>query len=848
LPKQNDSKITDYRFEDYPIFESSNLKIFESNLIGGNMSKNKYLLILVLLGLISFAGATTFIVPSVDYPTIQSAINAASLHGDKIQVAAGTYPEDLIIDHKANLELVGASGAIIVEQATYPFPIGIANIKIWNSNGVKIHGFTIKSPALEAGHYSPGIVIDSKNVQIYNNTFEVARSSDYSIGVSVGIQTSNKEDLNVPQPVDVSGLYIHDNTFTDLGSGDVGYDAIYINPDTGTGTVAIVNNQFTDYIWRGITTERSHTTISGNSLITTAPDISDISYPLGIYIRNIKGENQNMVTLNGNTVKQFDRGIVIGTIAGTVIPIETLTNISVTQNIVQTNLIGVVVNNNHINGNITFGAQNTDPADPVNILNAENNWWGDASGPTPPSIPSDVGDVVSDNVDFDPWLTTATTAWNISAPMPTLIPPKYVKDGGAVVAVTSPTDEDNVIYAFKGWKSKEFKMFNGTTWIDKAEIPFALKPGTTTESKKYPNKGASLCWDGDNTIYATKGGNTFEFWAYDIVANTWARKKTIATPKGLKGGTSICWYGEGQDGKVYLLAGGQKNDEPNNFYAYTPGGDSGTWTAPGDLAGAPRQFPDTTIRDKAWKDGSCIVAMGSGENGVIYALKGGDKYNFLCAYDVGNTITPHSWATKETIPRVHPMLGKKTKTGDGGAMTTDGSFLYAIKGGGKQDFWMFTPGTPGVWAPLETIPRMGSGYGFRKSVPKTGAGLAYLNDYVYLLKGNKLDEFWRYNTGSITIARVNPSTITTTTSETTTKLNLNLTVNSFTRTINYTIQTAGKVSLKLYNATGRLVKTVYDGYINAGTYTTTLSNVNSGIYFLRYEDKTNQAEIKLIVQ
>jgi hypothetical protein len=41
---------------------------------------------------------------------------------------------------------------------------------------------------------------------------------------------------------------------------------------------------------------------------------------------------------------------------------------------------------------------------------------------------------------------------------------------------------------------------------------------------------------------------------------------------------------------------------------------------------------------------------------------------------------------------------------------------------------------------------------------------------------------------------------------------------------------------------------VYDGYINAGTYTTTLSNVNSGIYFLRYEDKTNQAEIKLIVQ
>jgi hypothetical protein len=38
-------------------------------------------------------------------------------------------------------------------------------------------------------------------------------------------------------------------------------------------------------------------------------------------------------------------------------------------------------------------------------INAENNWWGDATGPYhPDSNPGGLGDTVSDYVDFDPWL------------------------------------------------------------------------------------------------------------------------------------------------------------------------------------------------------------------------------------------------------------------------------------------------------------------------------------------------------------------------------------------------------------------------------------------------------------
>jgi len=40
------------------------------------------------------------------------------------------------------------------------------------------------------------------------------------------------------------------------------------------------------------------------------------------------------------------------------------------------------------------------------VINAENNWWGDATGPYHPTgNPGGLGDTVSDYVDFDPWLS-----------------------------------------------------------------------------------------------------------------------------------------------------------------------------------------------------------------------------------------------------------------------------------------------------------------------------------------------------------------------------------------------------------------------------------------------------------
>ncbi|MBA7640557.1 hypothetical protein ES703_48227 [subsurface metagenome] len=58
------------------------------------------------------------------------------------------------------------------------------------------------------------------------------------------------------------------------------------------------------------------------------------------------------------------------------------------------------INFNNITENISYAVFN---ADPNVVINAEYNWWGDASGPS--GYGPGTGDSVSQLVDYDPWLT-----------------------------------------------------------------------------------------------------------------------------------------------------------------------------------------------------------------------------------------------------------------------------------------------------------------------------------------------------------------------------------------------------------------------------------------------------------
>ncbi len=438
-----------------------------------------------------------------------------------------------------------------------------------------------------------------------------------------------------------------------------------------------------------------------------------------------------------------------------------------------------------------------------------------------------------------------TSAWTkLDDSMPAaydLKPGKSVKDGASMTVVNA--GDFTGIYAFHGNKSRVFRKYTTSTkglWADLESIPFGYKYPLAEPPKintKKIGKGASLCWDGANKIYAVKGNGTKEFWAYyidaedTIPADEWIPMPFIAEiPKGLKGGASICYY----NGNVYLLAGGQKVTD-NNFYKYEVA--TNTWSA---LNKDNNMIPD----NKPYKDGSCIVQYG----GNIYALKGGGKNNYFYTYNIdGNFWNP----TPDSVPLLN-QFAKKIKIKDGAAMTVAEDNIYLIKGGGKQDFYKYTIAS-GAWAELETVPK---GLGGKKRVPKTGAALVYYNGLLYLLKGNNYPEFWTYGPLSKSAGISNNHTIPSTTNpiqtQTITKTStlLHITPNPMNRNtiIRYAVLKGGNVSMKLYNTNGTLVKTLLNRYQNSGEYILNLTNIAKGVYFVKYEANNEKSEVKLIVQ
>ncbi|MFZ2147708.1 MAG: filamentous hemagglutinin N-terminal domain-containing protein, partial [Sedimentisphaerales bacterium] len=348
---------------------------------------------------------------------IQNGIDVAATNATvSIATSGSPYTEDLTITTDG-LELTSATGDAddvtikgVANVDSGLFPLAAPNIEILGDD-VTIHGFTIEGPDPVAGKYASGMVIGGLNVEVYDNKFLVTNADTWD-DISQGIQTYYG-GVN-PAGTDLSGLNIHDNEFDALGDGTAGYEAIYINrvttDPTPTGAVTIADNTFNGPLIRGITTERSNVTISGNTINTTllADDADSVGEAFqGILVRDGALGNQQDVIISNNTIsgvgagEGFAQGIRIGTTG------QTLTNITVQENTVTNNTTGVqvrssadgvVVNNNAISGNTTYGVENMDTG---NTLDASGNWYGTNTA-------AGVAAEVSANVDYTPWLDSGT--------------------------------------------------------------------------------------------------------------------------------------------------------------------------------------------------------------------------------------------------------------------------------------------------------------------------------------------------------------------------------------------------------------------------------------------------------
>ena len=650
------------------------------------------------------------------YTVLQSAIDDAQ-SGDIINVAAGTYTEDLSIPAiKSDLDIVGASAetTIIKGITNVPFgefPLAMPNIEILGAN-ISLHNFTIEGPDYEPGYYTSGLVIGGDNVEIYNNIFKVTNSDDAEFAdVSQGIQTY--KDGNA-EAGDLFGLNIHNNNFTSLGSGDYGYEGIYINHVPGdpnpTGIVTISNNQFTGHIMRAITSERSNTAISNNSIITDNLVNNTLQ---GINVKDYDGREQTNVTISDNTIKGFTTGLRTGSAS------QTLNNFSVSGNTIQDNNTGmsvvgtitvaIVIANNDVSNNIDKGIKLSDTSGTVTIkdntingncegiyieesntsaditvshnsianntctdsglhnssdqtINASNNWWGDANGPYhEASNPNGLGNSVTDNVVFAPWYADSAMT-NI----------------GYVTTETESGDERVTL-------SSEVNLSITDETI--GQIDVAIPSGTVitgeagwTGAINAPSVATSIATNPDIEGYNTTVDSIIEIGFPDVkLTFDQAAKVTLPGQAGKRVGytrtgepfteiTTVCAANDQTTGDALPVAGDCKIDAD---------GDLVIWTKHFT------QFATFTATQIATSGGGAIVYGGGATAPTTY-----QTYNPNTGETtIGATTTTPTGETSVTTetpatPTTGEVLGTKI-IADGALVRDDSKHIYAIKGNTK---------------------------------------------------------------------------------------------------------------------------------------------------------------------
>jgi hypothetical protein len=171
---------------------------------------------------------TNTLVFSGTYTTLGAAVGGAGT-AYTLLAHSGDYVEDLLIN-KAGLILTSVSGKSVTtikgvqNVPVASWPLAAPNIDI-RSNGVRIEGFTIASPDYAPGYYTSGMLIGASDVEISGNAFKITGAANTN-EISQGITTYHEAAI---PGVDVSGLNIHDNTFTALADSTAGYEGIYIN-------------------------------------------------------------------------------------------------------------------------------------------------------------------------------------------------------------------------------------------------------------------------------------------------------------------------------------------------------------------------------------------------------------------------------------------------------------------------------------------------------------------------------------------------------------------------------------------------------------------------------------------
>ena len=315
------------------------------------------------------------------FATIQKGIDEVAA-GDTINVAAGTYTEEITID-KANLTLQSESelGAII-RPSTTPTNHGAA-IYI-SADGVTVDGFEVDGTTVcNNGIYG----WETSGLTIKNNKVHGAVNAWDGAGISL-------------LSWDNSGT-VYDNLIEGNEVYDTGRMGISVM-EGGTNYTVTSNNTITGNtvydVWKKATAWNDG---GGGIQINVAKDCSitnNVIYNVqdgqrGIYMYGSATGN----TITGNTIRDNPIGIQLWISGEGGSPSIDWGSDTPTS---------PQVHYNDIYNNSEYGAKSSNIQGTPMVMDATNNWWGSANGPEHAGNTYNVGsqgNKVSDGVDYVPW-------------------------------------------------------------------------------------------------------------------------------------------------------------------------------------------------------------------------------------------------------------------------------------------------------------------------------------------------------------------------------------------------------------------------------------------------------------
>lgn len=235
-------------------------------------------------------------------------------------------------------------------------------------------------------------------------------------------------------------------------------------------------------------------------------------------------------------------------------------------------------------------------------------------------------------------------------------------------------DGENTIYLLRG---------GNTTSIYTYDISNQVW-STLTDAPENINRGSMALDPQDNIIYVAKGNSETKFWSYSIEDDAWAVKTPIPSSDASTG-VDLTYL----NGKIYYQAGGYSYGVVNRpIYEFNPS--SGGWVT--KASSNRRDFSQSgTITDGS----------------LLYVIEGGSSQNFR-KFDPGS----NTWTSLS--------LALATFSSSGGTIVTDGTSIYAFRGS-SQVFSRYIINSDS-WDSLASPPAKDVGQGL---------DLTYLNGKIY---------------------------------------------------------------------------------------------------------------------